>query len=183
MKYYTGIGSRETPVNILEHMGSIAGGLYDEGWTLRSGSAPGADQAFEHAIADKYINDNGWPCAEIYLPWPTFQKESRSWIHPARTEPQEEAYDIAAEYHPSWKYLKPWVKKLHARNVHQIYGHDVTNPIFSEFVICWTKGAKSGGGTGQAIRIARGLDIPVYDLADDAQQKGLWIHLNGSFII
>jgi hypothetical protein len=32
--------------------------------------------------------------------------------------------------------------------------------------LCWTKGAAGGGGTGQAIRIARSRDIPVFDLAD-----------------
>ncbi|HRY03076.1 MAG TPA: hypothetical protein P5256_08115, partial [Beijerinckiaceae bacterium] len=34
------------------------------------------------------------------------------------------------------------------------------------FVICWTKDARGGGGTGQAIRLARAHGVPVFDLAD-----------------
>ena len=37
--------------------------------------------------------------------------------------------------------------------------------LLSKFVICWTKNGKGTGGTGQAIRIAKGFGIPVFDLA------------------
>ncbi len=46
MKVYAGIGSRETPPHVIRLMGRIAERLACEGWTLRSGNAPGADQAF-----------------------------------------------------------------------------------------------------------------------------------------
>lgn len=165
-KYYTGIGSRSTPRDILDFMTELAVGLYRKGYTLRSGGAPGADQAFERGVANEYENEDGWPCHEIYLPWASFERDSRSWLEPARTKPQEEAYSIAAKYHPRWKFLTPGAMALHARNVHQVLGYDVTNPEPSEFIICWTEGARGGGGTGQAIRIAKDLNIPIYDLAD-----------------
>ena len=183
MKYYTGIGSRETPISVLEAMYSIAQHLYKNEWTLRSGGAPGADQAFEWGVADEYEEDNGWPCHEIYLPWPTFQQNQRSWLMPKRTKPQDEAYEIAAQYHPAWNYLKPWGKTLHARNVHQALGYDVTNPEPSEFIVCWTKGAKGEGGTGQALRIAKAYNIKIYDLADEEQAKELVVKLDGSFVL
>lgn len=41
----------------------------------------------------------------------------------------------------------------------------MTDPV--DFVVCWTKEAKGGGGTGQALRIARDRGIAVYDLDDD----------------
>ena len=185
-KTYSGIGSRQTPPEILKHMNELARSLYRAGYTLRSGGAPGADQSFEWGAvneAQKNINDSGWPFLEVYLPWKSFEEGARSMIPARLDEPQKEAYAIAEEFHPRWKYLKFGAKKLQARNVHQIYGPDVTNPVFSDFVICWTPKARGSGGTGQAIRIARSLDIPIYDLADEDQQKGLWIHLNGSFII
>jgi hypothetical protein len=53
-----------------------------------------------------------------------------------------------------------------SRNVHQVFGPTQTSAL-SDCVICWTKRARGGGGTGQAIRIANAFDIPVYDLADD----------------
>jgi len=183
LRYYAGIGSRETPENILDLMGTIAERLYARGYTLRSGSAPGADLAFEKAVADLHIFQSSPVPAEIYLPWKSFQEKERTWIPPARDEPQPEAFEIAAAYHPRWRYLNFAAKKLHARNVHQVLGFDVMNPDPADFVICWTKMAKGEGGTGQAIRIAGGYNVPVYDLGHDQGLEELKLRVNGSFVI
>jgi len=167
-KIYTAIGSRKTPEDIKEVMRWTANQLFHKGYTLRSGGAPGADQAFEQGLALADPNRALIQTrVEIYLPWASFEKENRSWIHPRRIEPQPEAYEIAAQFHPGWNFLSHGAKKLHARNVHQVLGVDVVYPLPSNFVICWTKGAKGGGGTGQAIRIAKHYDVPVYDLANE----------------
>ena len=50
MKFYAGIGSRETPVNILYMMKKLARALGKSDWTLRSGGAKGADSAFYSGI-------------------------------------------------------------------------------------------------------------------------------------
>jgi hypothetical protein len=166
-KIYTGIGSRETPEDIKEVMRWCANRLFHKGYTLRSGGAPGADQAFEQGAALADPNRSLIQArVEIYLPWKSFEENNRSWILPKRIEPQAEAFETAERFHPSWNFLKQGAKKLHARNVHQILGANVTTPILSDFVICWTKGAKAGGGTGQAIRIANNYKVPIYDLAD-----------------
>jgi len=187
MKYYAGIGSRKTPKDILDLMHSIARGLYHQGYTLRSGGAPGADQAFEWGVwnstqREVFINPGITP-TEIFLPWKSFEEGTRPPFIPKLEEPQKEAYNIAAEFHPQWKFLKWGAKKLQARNVHQVLGPDVTNPTPSEFIICWTPKAAGSGGTGQAIRIAKAWEVPVYDLADDQQLFELKVRLNGSFII
>ena len=44
-KIYTGIGSRETPEEVLKDMKKLGYILAENGWSLRSGHAPGADQA------------------------------------------------------------------------------------------------------------------------------------------
>jgi len=49
--YYAGIGSRKTPPDILALMEACAYKLARYGWNLRSGGAPGADQAFERGVA------------------------------------------------------------------------------------------------------------------------------------
>lgn len=166
--YYSGIGSRETPDDVLEIMKWLSFELFEKGYTLRSGGAKGADQAFENGLANAECNKTRIQnAAEIYLPWENFEEGTRTWIKAIRKEPQEEAYEIAANFHPSWGRLSFGAKKLHARNVHQVFGYDVTQPYFSEFVICWTKNARGGGGTGQAIRIAKEFDVPVYDLANE----------------
>ena len=168
-KAYTGIGSRETPDDILELMRWFANNLYFKGYTLRSGGAPGADQAFEFGLAGADQNRSLiQERSEIYLPWGTFEKDNRSWLKPKLEKPQSDAYHYAAKYHPGWKFLTPGAMTFHARNIHQVFGPDVNNPIYSDFIICWTKNAKGGGGTGQALRAAKGVEVPVYDLADES---------------
>jgi hypothetical protein len=162
-KSYTGIGSRTTPPDILALMFQLGEKLAEQGWILRSGAAPGADSAFEQGARTALFNQKGASRPEIYLPWEGF--EGRAKGHVTRTEPQEEAYEIAEEFHPGWKYLKQGAKKLHARNVHQVLGFNVNEPLLSSFLICWTPGGKGSGGTGQALRIAEGYGIEeVYDL-------------------
>jgi hypothetical protein len=155
-KIYTGVGSRQTPGFICELIEVIARRLGEMGWTVRSGGADGADSCFAQGAF------NALTMPEIYLPWPAFNK-----IGYARLErPQDEAYSIAKQHHPAWDRLSRGARMLHARNVHQVLGPDVTNPDPSRFLICWTPDAMGGGGTGQAIRIAKHYEVPVFDLAD-----------------
>lgn len=168
MKAYAGIGSRETPADILELMEALGMHLAYAGWTLRSGCAPGADSAFEQGAFDATMVNRRAARPELFLPWPKF--EGRRSALTARDEPQAEALPIAAKFHPRWDSLKQGAQKLHARNVHQILGLDVTAPTPSRFVLCWTKDGEGGGGTGQALRIAKAYDVPIFDLAIEADR-------------
>ena len=62
MKYYAGIGSRETPVELKEKIKTVVEHLNQKNYTLRSGGAQGADSFFEEFARKK----------EIYLPWMGF---------------------------------------------------------------------------------------------------------------
>lgn len=155
---YTGIGSRNTPANILALMTRVAERLSVLGFTLLSGGAEKADTAFEIGACDK---------KEIFLPWKGFRKKSGvGYID----FPAEKAYDVAEIMHPSWKRLKDSAKSLMARNSHQILGENLKIP--SDFVITWTPDGceKSSdrtiitGGTGQAIDLADLWGIPVFNL-------------------
>lgn len=159
-KVYTGIGSRETPDDVIDTIHDLAWKLARGGWIVRSGGAPGADNAFWGGAA---LYDVG--ATEIYLPWKGFEGYEAHQV--ARTEPQEEAYPIAEQFHPRWAYLKFGAKKLHARNVHQILGRDVTTPVLPSFVVCWTKGGKLQGGTAQALRIAEHYEVPIFNLGNE----------------
>ena len=44
--YYTGVGSRGTPEDVLKRMNKFARIMHKKGWTLRTGDADGADEAF-----------------------------------------------------------------------------------------------------------------------------------------
>ena len=147
-KFYAGIGSRETPPEVLSEMRWLAAKLAAHDWTLRSGAAQGADAAFESGAGEK---------KEIYLPWRGFNG-SRSSLH----NPTPAAMELAAKVHPAWERCSQGARKLHARNCHQVLGLALMPPV--KFVACWTVDGLGGGGTGQALRIARHENIPIYDL-------------------
>lgn len=109
--------------------------------------------------------------AEIYLPWAQFQAEADIYFIPKLYEAEDWAWEVAERHHPRWRYLKLGAKMLHARNTHQIMGPTPLSDL-SKFVICWTKDGKETGGTAQAMRLARALDIPIYNLATDEGQRG-----------
>jgi hypothetical protein len=155
MKYYAGIGSRETPTDILELMSKIAQKLEEDGYTLRSGGADGADSAFAKSITTK----------EIYLPWKGFNKITDGIIGTNQTE----ALALASSVHPAWNRCSQGAKKLHTRNIYQVLGSNCDLPV--DFVICWTKDGKTIGGTATAINIAKQNGIPVYNLAITEDRK------------
>lgn len=147
MKYYTGVGARKTPKNILKLMTCIAYLLEQQGYILRSGGADGADKAFEAGI--KNPKDK-----QIYY----------------ANQATPEAMKIAAQYHPAWNRCSSYAKKLHGRNAFQVLGSDLNTP--SKFLICWTPDGCTHhadriintGGTGTAISIADAYGVKIYNL-------------------
>jgi hypothetical protein len=136
--YYTGVGARKTPNNILAFMTKIAEKLATVDHVLRSGGAAGADSAFERGAG-------------------TFKQIFHA------NQATQQAMDIAAYFHPAWNSCSPFVKKLHGRNAFQVLGINLNDP--SKFLICWTPGGGIVGGTGTAISIAEYYKVPVYNLA------------------
>lgn len=169
MRFYTGIGSRETPKEIRERFTVLAGILAAQGWTLRSGGAPGADTAFEEGAPENM--------RRIYLPWSGFSDRvhgQKGWVDPSRAVPKhiyQQAVDLASRLHPGWHNLKPAVKKLMTRNVFQVLGDDLNAP--SPFLWCWAplpvfkqdRIVDVNGGTGQAVRLAAQRGVRVYNAA------------------
>jgi hypothetical protein len=161
--FYAGIGSRDTPQAVLETMTQIAAVLSNNQYVLRSGHADGADLAFEHG-SDGYN--------QIFLPWKDFNYDSPLSKGLSRNGHffytfNNEAERIAEAFHPNWAACSQGARKMHTRNVYQVLGPglgQINTETVSKFVICWTKDGKASGGTGQAIRIAEGCQIPVFNL-------------------
>ena len=149
------IGSRDAPVDARRLMNATGQVLGLNGFTLRSGAAEGSDQAFEAGFdaveAEK----------EIFIPWDGFNDRSAA---PDGTSAQisDRAYEIAEQFHPNWDNLSEPVRKLQARNTHQVLGADCESPV--DVVVCWTVEGRGRGGTGQALRIAKAHNIPIIDL-------------------
>ena len=189
MKFYAGVGSRKTPAEILDMMRFIAGLLADEGWTLRSGGADGADTAFEDGarLASGPVR--------IYLPADGFNGHQADTDRGVLAPKQAWALEAAAVAHPNWDACSMFAKRAHTRNVHQVLGHEqyigpdrTIVPMErrkSAFVLCWTPdGAvvprectQETGGTGQAIRIAFRAGVPVFNLrlADHRTRVSDWL--------
>lgn len=172
---YAGIGSRETPPDVLESIAATAQRLARNGWALRTGMSPGADQAFYRgALA-------GRGRVELYLPWPTFEAYARAPGEDAAVfalgQPTHAAYSLAARFHPGWSALSADERRLRARDAHQVLGSDLASP--ATLVVCWTEdGGVDGtdaraGGTGQALRIAHHHRIPVLNLSRGEHVKAL----------
>ena len=142
MKTYAGIGSRETPTDILIQMAEIAKYLDNRDYTLRSGGAQGADTAFSKGAG------NGFNKLEQQI----FTADSCT----------NEAEYLASKFHPNWNACKPYVRRLMGRNAMIILGRLLDDKV--DFVICWTKDGKDSGGTGHALRIAQDRNINIYNL-------------------
>lgn len=180
MSYYTGVGSRETPDDILEVMQQLGKKLADNHWVLRTGGAKGADQAFELGWVQHVQENKQFTKAEIYLPWDGYEKHARDAMFGCNILPDLDdeflylvAESMAEQLHPAWNVNKedgsPIVtagaKKMHRRNVYQVLGRDLKTP--SSMLVAWTKLTKQGapkGGTATAIKLATNHGIPCYNL-------------------
>lgn len=154
-QYYTGVGSRETPDDIQNRMQSLAAYAEQRNFVLRSGAARGADQAFERGVRSISM-------MQIFIPWRTFSVGDHHIYEYQSPEIKRRAFALAERFHPNWKVCSDGARALHARNVCQVLGPRLDLP--SRFLVCWTKDARGGGGTGQALRIAKELGISVFDL-------------------
>lgn len=159
--FYAGIGSRQVPREIIDDMTSIARLLEKRGWRLRSGGAHGSDLAFQL----------GTQVRDIYIPWNGFNgfyDSMTGFIDVTKKNNYREAELLAKKYHPKGAGLKGTGLKFMARNAYQVLGDDLNTP--SEMIICWTPDGvettttNKTGGTGQAIRMAIDLNIPVFNL-------------------
>jgi len=158
-RIYAGIGSRQTPIPVLQRMTAIAAKRAEHGWLLRTGAAEGADAAFERGAVSKGAQ------TEIYLPFARFRGH-RSGIVASTLPNWDQALAIASSHHPAWHRCSPVARQLLARNVYQILGRDLQSPVEDVLFFAPSTTARDGrivdasGGTGLAIRLAASLQIP-----------------------
>lgn len=171
--FYTGVGSRETPIDIYNLMIRFAA-LQDK--VLRSGGADGADSAFQFGC------EQGTPgrkleIPEIYHPWENFNHNkagSTPGMFDYTLEERQFAEYVLYKVLPNL-WVKPSVMSLFRRNVYQVTGLaiNVEDTVCSDFLLCYTKDGCTGrsnydrstsGGTGVAILIADEFDVPVFNL-------------------
>ncbi len=147
MKIYAGIGSRETPIEALRRMTAEAQLRAQQGWTLRSGGASGADEAFAAgAMAGSGI-------VEIYRPY-----------H-ANKASDEIAMEVIKELNKrqntnlNFLTMTPYTQALISRNMQIVLGEKLATSVNE--IICWTKNGDLTGGTRYAIMLGMMLNIPI----------------------
>ncbi len=163
MIYFTGVGSRSTPMAVCEKMTALGPILERRGYRLRTGDAAGADAAFAAGFSPERVScfgissrqKPGVICPKLVLSPDSYRKME----------------SLARSLHPAWGRCGPLARELHTRNMAQVLGLNLDEP--SRFLLCWTPdGAESAskptsratGGTGQAIRCALLHDIPVINM-------------------
>lgn len=162
---YAGIGSRQTPINIGNDMIDIARRLANNGWTLRSGGADGADTYFVAGVTH-FDNQVNRPKKEIIIPWNNFNhlKEGDPGILLPLDNMKKQYADRARSIEPHYDSCSHYVKNLKERNIAIIEGPEMNQPV--KAVICWTPDGLPAGGTALGIRHARMLNIPVFNMFD-----------------
>ena len=178
---YAGIGSRRTTFPIALMLYRLGCAFSLKGVKCLTGGAPGSDDAFEkgaragYELLSTHLSNPGslQDYLTVFLPWNNFNyRSTRDPVNWSNILPKAEV--IAAKHHPGWSYLKDRspVKPLMARNSHQVLDKDLATPV--RFVFCYTPDGVTSyhdttektGGTGQAIRLASSMDIPVYNIGN-----------------
>jgi len=176
-KTYAGIGSRQTPIHVLESMTKVAKWLDSLGYKLQTGMTFGAKEEG----ADKAFSD-GSTNKELFRP-EDIKVDSREWI-------------IASEIHPYWdKVIAKWNgdpksfygvggAKLHARNTNQIFGKNLNTIV--DFVIFYAEETNNPlrpkGGTGQAVEMARRKGVPTINIWNNPNWKREVLNVVGEYI-
>jgi len=163
---YAGIGSRNTPDDVLMFIQRIARKMAIIGVHLQTGGADGADTAFQ-------IGARKGP-STIYVPWNGYNNLHAGTYGDCEIKlPPNMAHSmqLASQYHPAWDRCSKGARMLHARNMNIILGDQLNTPV--KGVICWTEQGLLKGGTAQGIRLAQAWNIPVINLGDPADLQGM----------
>jgi hypothetical protein len=175
---YTGVGSRETPPNMQEFMNTIGRSLAKRGFRLRTGDAAGADAAF---LTGALKGLEGKDTAELvrlieaYMPYTKSKaKGFASYFRGPRSDQLAALERILVETHPKPQALYGVGRELMARNALQLLGPELNDP--SDFLIGMLKPKAlrradwDVGGTGQAFRLAKAREVPVFELGSSRDE-------------
>lgn len=167
---FAGIGPRKTPAHVLAQMTEIGRILANEGWVGVSGYSPGADQAWLAAVPHEQ--------QEVWLPWWNYEnalshQDPHGRFH--KVQVSEEIRAVAkSHYMHDFEALKVGAQLLFARNV-AIMARDTLDTAVD--MVCYWQDPKdidsSYGGTNHALRVAKEINIPCFNIGNDDELQAL----------
>jgi hypothetical protein len=174
MGYFTGVGSRSAPPDVMRIMYDYARLTKRRG---RTGGAAGIDTAVEQGNHDPVV----------YLPWaPTGKRNTGIWQY---TKQQNDFADSILDEVFPYTLRKQTTRALFRRNVWQVIGlcDRVKDAQPSDVVVCYTADGctcegdyniETTGGTGIAILVADMFHVPVMNIGrfDHRQAIQDWIY-------
>ena len=154
---YAGVGSRQTPPEVLAVMTKASTWLESLGYTLNTGKTFGGKEEG----ADKAFSDG---------------TNKKNLFGPEEHGVGKIVQAVVDEIHPSSASLKDGGRKLMARNTHQVFGENLDTPV--DFVLYYADKDPSNpirpkGGTGQAVEMANRKGIPTINMKDSDWRKQL----------
>jgi hypothetical protein len=154
IKFFSGLGSRKTPINVGRIQAKTAYKLSNQGWVLRSGGADGSDKFFELGV------NNSKNKKRIYT--------VKNYQYDLDERNRNEVIEALSS--ESWIQLdncKEYTQLLFKRNVCQVLGDSRENTL-SKFCIYWIPCKsiydKEAGGTRIAARICEKYNIQQFNM-------------------
>lgn len=170
--YYTGTGSRETPLGERQLMTEIAMHMAGYGYTLRTGVGSVADKAFELGAGYNKVTyvpfhgpneTNGISCANTI----SMEKAAEIWKERDRRDLLNvDSYAVGLG---AWSTLPPHVRGNLAKCTAMVLGLYTNRP--SEALFCWTPRGEMSGSIAHSIATAVINHIPVFNLADTETEE------------
>ena len=176
MRTYAGIGSRSISEQESWVIRTWAAWLKIKGYTLISGNAEGADIAFQEGSQSDCF---------VMLPWTGFNEGKYNLDHSRgvmAVGDMPQGRQAVFQYHPNPSALSNGALALQARNYYQVCGLEAFRCPPVDFVLCCADPDSRGGvkgGTGQAVRIAQNLGIPVFNMRSEGWKEGIIQQVNG----
>lgn len=147
------IGSRETTPELETKMEEIGAAIVSRGWYLGSGNARGSDAAYARGA-------NRVDPTKVIL-YVVDARHNPQFIVKGNhvvTTTEREWERLAAQHHPGYLRMKPYVQGLMNRNAGIVRNADAVIAFLN-------RNATGFGGTGHGWRIAGTLEIPRLDIS------------------
>jgi hypothetical protein len=187
---YAGIGSRETPEDVLNLMTEAAKYLESLGYTLNTGKTfiarpsndPKYQKQYEERLAFSKKNNGKVGLDEEGADRAFSLGTTKKNLFGVNAPVGKKELTVMEEIHPAPDKLTEGAKKLMARNTNQIFGENLDTPV--DFVLFYAKETSNplrvAGGTGQAVEMARRKRIPTINMSKPNWKKKLDEILNNN---